>query len=141
MTEMDLLFLSENIIEKGFGQGDTTVIDRFISDDFVEHQFGMKSGIEGKGELKRNIQVLHNAFPDMNYILLNHIRNDSTVWCHFQASGTHQGEFMGFPPSGKSFSIDVFEIMRFRDGRLVEHWGSPDRFALFNQLGLIHIKR
>ena len=49
--------------------------------------------------------------------------------------GTHTGAFMNNPPTGKSFTIDVIDIMRFANGKMVEHWGSPDRFALLVQLG------
>jgi len=41
------------------------------------------------------------------------------------------------PPNGKSFKIAVFDVCRFKDGKMVEHWGSPDRFALLAQLGLL----
>ncbi len=41
------------------------------------------------------------------------------------------------PPTGKTFAIDVIDICRFRDGRIVEHWGVPDRFSQFKQVGLI----
>jgi predicted ester cyclase len=52
------------------------------------------------------------------------------------ARGTNRGGFMG-PPNGKSFKIAVFDVVRFKDGKIVEHWGSPDRFALLVQLGLL----
>jgi predicted ester cyclase len=41
------------------------------------------------------------------------------------------------PPNGKTFEIAVFDVVRFADGKIVEHWGSPDRFALLAQLGLL----
>ena len=50
------------------------------------------------------------------------------------ARGTNRGGFMG-PPNGKSFEITVFDQLRFQDGLIVEHWGSPDRFAMLVQLG------
>jgi predicted ester cyclase len=41
------------------------------------------------------------------------------------------------PPTGKAMSITVFDSCRFEQGKIVEHWGSPDRFALLAQLGLL----
>jgi predicted ester cyclase len=49
--------------------------------------------------------------------------------------GTHRGPFFGLPPTGKPFTITVFDVCRFEAGRIVEHWGVPDRFALLEQLG------
>jgi len=47
------------------------------------------------------------------------------------------GLFFGFAPTGKSFTIPVIDVCRFDNGKIVEHWGVPDRFALLDQLGLL----
>jgi hypothetical protein len=52
------------------------------------------------------------------------------------ARGTNRGGFMG-PPNGKTFEVTVFDQCRFKGGKIVEHWGSPDRFALLAQLDLL----
>jgi predicted ester cyclase len=44
---------------------------------------------------------------------------------------------MGRPPTGKSFAITVIDICRFENGKIVEHWGVPDRFHQLAQLGLL----
>ena len=50
-------------------------------------------------------------------------------------SGTQQGEWMGMPPSGKRMSINVIDIFRAADGKLVEHWGLTDGMTMMQQLG------
>jgi predicted ester cyclase len=50
-------------------------------------------------------------------------------------SGTQDGVFMGNPPTGKRMRIDVFDLLRVADGRIVEHWGVPDRLRALFQLG------
>ena len=65
------------------------------------------------------------------------ISSGDTVWTHMPARGTNYGSFMGFAPTGKSFTITVIEICRFDGGKIVEHRGVPDRLALLHQLGLI----
>jgi predicted ester cyclase len=62
---------------------------------------------------------------------------DDKVWARMTARGTHLGPFMGFHPTGKSFTITVLDVCRFERGKIVEHWGVPDRFALLHQLGLL----
>ena len=44
---------------------------------------------------------------------------------------------MGFPPAGKSFEIDVMDVARFENGKIVEHWGVPDQLGMLMQLGLM----
>jgi predicted ester cyclase len=56
------------------------------------------------------------------------------------ARGTHQGAFMGIPPTGKAISFEVFEIVRFReDGKAVERWAMIDMVGLLRQLGMKQI--
>jgi predicted ester cyclase len=108
------------------------VIDELASADFVEHQSGMGTTTAGS---KAAIGDLHRTFPDLTYKLINSIVQDDLVTVHYQASGTHTGPLGPMPPSGKAFTTDVIDIMRFRDGQLVEHWGVPDRLSLMEQLG------
>jgi hypothetical protein len=56
---------------------------------------------------------------------------------HYKKLATHRGQFMGLPPMGKSFAIAVVDICRFENGKIVEHWGVPDRFHLMAQLGAL----
>lgn len=58
------------------------------------------------------------------------------VWARNVASGTNHGSFMGHPPTGRSIRVDVIDVVRVRDGRIVEHWGVPDRLSALMQLGL-----
>ena len=58
------------------------------------------------------------------------------VWGRMTGRGTHKNQFGPLPPTGKRFEITVIDIMRFKDGKLIEHWGVPDRLALMEQLGM-----
>ena len=53
------------------------------------------------------------------------------------ASGTNTGSFMGNAPTGRPMRIDVFDVIRVEDGKMVEHWGVPDRLGALLQLGLM----
>ena len=61
---------------------------------------------------------------------------DRVVIIH-KLEGTHTGEFMGIPPTGKKFSIRSISIYRATNGKIVEDKGMVDWFSLFKQLGLI----
>jgi predicted ester cyclase len=129
--EHQKLDVLRQIVEQGFGNGDLYIIDQLVADDYIEHQFNMRGGKEG---LKKAILSLSNAFSNHEYELLNYTVNNDMVWIHYRSTGQHTGPFMGHEPTGKRFSIDVIDIARIENGKLVEHWGMPDRFALLMQL-------
>jgi predicted ester cyclase len=121
------------VIDLAFNQGNYTVLYEHFDPDFIENQFGLHGTIEG---MKGDIQLLHTSFPDFNLTIDELITESDKVWARMTARGTNTGGFMG-PPNGKSFEVSVFDVCRFKDGKIVEHWGSPDRFALLAQLGLL----
>jgi steroid delta-isomerase-like uncharacterized protein len=123
----------EQLLLKGFGQGDMSVLDEVVAEDFVEHQQGMPQGREG---LKNVIRTLRHSFPDLSYTVVQMVADENKVWGHFHSRGTNEGSFMGQPPTGKTMQIDVIDIARFKDGKIVEHWGVPDRLGALLQLGL-----
>ena len=55
-----------------------------------------------------------------------------------RVTATHQGEFMGVPPTGTQVEMQLIDIMRFDDDGLVcEHWGVADMLSLMQQLGVV----
>lgn len=82
------------------------------------------------------VSEIPNAFPDFNVTIEDMVAQGDHVWVRSTARGTNHGGIMG-PPNGKSFEIAVFDVVRFENGKIVEHWGSPDRFAMLTQLGLL----
>ena len=122
------------LIEEGFSKGDVTVFDKFTSADFIEHQYGMNpQNVEG---VKNSIRSLHIAFEDFSLTIEDLITYEDKVWGRMIGRGTQKGQFGPMPPTGKKIEITVIDIMRFKDGYLVEHWGVPDRLAAMEQLGM-----
>jgi predicted ester cyclase len=123
----------QQVISEAFNKGNYAVLHANFNPNFVEHQFGLKPTIEG---MQSDIQFLRTAFPDFNLTIEEMLAQDDQVWVRMTARGTNLGGFMG-APNGKPFRITVIDICRFEDGKIVEHWGVPDRFALLAQLGLL----
>ncbi|MBN1964995.1 MAG: ester cyclase [Anaerolineae bacterium] len=121
------------IIEEAFNKGNFAVLDGIFAPGYSEHQFGLKPTVAG---MKEDFAYLRRAFPDLHMTIEDLIANDDTVWGRMTARGTNNGPFMG-PPTGKPMQITVIDILRFADGKVVDHWGTPDRFALLAQLGLL----
>jgi predicted ester cyclase len=123
------------LIEEGFGKGNTSVVDELMATNFAEHQNGIvpasAAGVKGA------ITSLHAALSNLSYMVEDMIADGDKVWVRLRARGTHTGRFMGLPPTGKSVAIDVIDICRFEHGKIVEHWGVPDRLGLMEQLGAL----
>lgn len=126
--------LFRRVVEEGFSQGNLAVIDELISLEHQEHQAGMGPGPKG---VKGAIAYLHSVFPDFTLTVEDMTTDGDKVWGRLKARGTQQGSNMGLPPTGRQIEIDVFDVCRFHDGQMVEHWGVPDRFTLLEQLGLL----
>lgn len=124
------------VIEEGFNKGNLAALDDlFHPDGIKEHQFGMPPTVEG---VKDAIRGLRSAFPDFKMSIEDVVfDNEKKLWIRMRARGTHGGQFLGFPPTNRTFEIGVIDICRFENGKIAEHWGIPDRFHLMYQLGLI----
>jgi predicted ester cyclase len=125
------------LIEKGFNNVDLEVIDAITSPALVEHQQFGPGHAAGAAGVRAVVESLHRAFPDFRLAIEDLVVDGDTVWLRMVATGTHGGPFMGHPPTGRAIRIDVFDTLRFEDGRLVEHWGVPDRLGALMQLGLV----
>jgi predicted ester cyclase len=122
------------IIEDGFGRGDLSVVDELVSPDFQEHQRGAEPGLESLNAL---IQQLRRWFPDLTYTIEDITQQGDTIWGRMKARGTNTGPIMGRPLTGRRLEIDVIDIIRFRNGQMIEHWGVPDQFGMMQQMGLL----
>lgn len=125
------------LIEQGFNEGDFAAVEELISPELVEHQnFGPDHapGVEG---VQAVIASLRRAFSDFHLAIEDLAVDGDTVWLRMTGTGTNDGSFMGYPPTGRPMRIDVFDAVRVEDGRIVEHWGVPDRLGTLFQLGLV----
>ena len=79
--------------------------------------------------------LLRSAFPDFKATIDDLVAEGDKVVIRQTWTGTHKGEFMGVPPTGKSVSFGVIDILRIAGGKVVEHWGLMDSMSLMQQLG------
>ena len=136
-TEPTALAVMRRIFDAGFARGDTSVVDDVCSPDLVEHQFGLSgSGQDAINHVKSAIRDVHSAVPDLTFTIEDWAENGDTIWVRVRGRGTATGPFFG-PPSGRPVDITVVDVARVVDGRIVEHWGVPDRFAMLAQTGVL----
>ena len=122
------------VIEQAFNRGKVESLEELFTPNYREHQFGMPPNIEG---LKASVRALRAAFPDLKLTIEEMSAESEKVWVRMTARGTHGGEFMGVPPTGRKIQISVFDMCRLEDGRITDHWGVPDRFAIMHQIGAL----
>jgi steroid delta-isomerase-like uncharacterized protein len=132
----DLKALARRFNDEVMSKGKLEVIDELVADDFVEH--GEYPGItQDKAGLRTFMAMFREAFPDLQVETLGVVTEGDEVWVHSLATGTHQGEFMGIPATGKRVSYAMMDRVRVRDGKAVEHWGIGDDIGMMTQLGAI----
>ena len=86
---------------------------------------------------KQFLPALFTAFPDVHYTVEDLIAEGDKVVSRFAARGTHQGEFMGVPATGKVVTLTGIYITRVAGGKVVEDWRAVDDLGLLQQLGAI----
>jgi steroid delta-isomerase-like uncharacterized protein len=120
--------------------GDPEVISNTI-DELVEPDAQIRTPlpIEATGAqiLKEVFGRLHRAFPDLRVTVEDVIAEGDKVVGRNSVTGTHQGEYMGIPPTGKSVTYNEIFIVRFVNGRIAETWGVVDVLSQMRQLGVI----
>ena len=117
--------------------GDVDGFGELLADDFVEHEEtpGLAPTRDG---VKAFFSMFMAAFPDLRFEPQDVFASGDKAVARARVSGTHEGDFMGMPPTGKSFDVQVIDIVRFADDGLAqEHWGVFDAMAMMQQLGAI----
>jgi predicted ester cyclase len=86
---------------------------------------------------RRWVRPFRDSFPDFRMEIADLVADSDKVAAHFRCSGTHLGEWMGHPPTGRRFSdVDEIYIFRVRDGKLAGAFGIEDNLGRMRQLGL-----
>jgi len=124
------------IFVEAFNQGKLSVVDQVLFPNLSSHHAfgGAHNGPEG---LKCLIAMFRNGFPDLVCTVEGEIREADNVAALWTMGGTHQGLFMGNPPTGKPMKMQGMIFARLADGLIAEYWMLIDQFGLLQQLGII----
>jgi steroid delta-isomerase-like uncharacterized protein len=95
----------------------------------------------GAQAIKEVFATLHRAFPDLRISVEDMIAEDDKVVARNVVRGTNRGEYMGFPPTGRSVTYHEIFIIRFAEGRIAETWGVVDVLSQMKQLGVLHVSQ
>ena len=116
--------------------GDLTVLDEIAAADYVNHTAppGVPPDREG---LKQLTGMFRRAFPDGRMAIEDLVAEGDRVVTRKTFRGTHGGELMGIPPTGRAVAIQLIDIVRLADGKAVESWSAADDLGMLQQLGAL----
>jgi len=117
-------------------QNDMAALDEIVAADIISHSHlpNVPAGREG-GKMVHQGSIA--AFPDGKTTTDDLIAEGDKVVERFTLVGTHKGDFMGIPATGKPIKVTGMSIFRIANGKIVEHWGENDAMGLLMQLGVL----
>ena len=111
-----------------------------VADDYVVHDLSGGASEMTIDERIAGHEADLEAFPDLAKEPVDVVVEDDTVVVRYRATGTHEGEFRGHPPTGRSFEIYGVATFRVEDGRIAESWYVGDHLGLLQQLGVVDLE-
>jgi len=118
-----------------WNDGDLRAFDTdLVSDDYVLHHGSTEYTV---GELRVAWAEWHRAFPDLRNDVEELLATDDRVALRYRFSGTHRGEALGVPATGRRVETVGMALFRVENGRLVEGWAVDDVYGLLEQLGAL----
>lgn len=127
-------------LHHALNSGDVALISTTIDDIFhPDVHIGTPLPIDARGAqaLKQVWAALLRAYPDLHVSVQDLFGEDDRVVVRNTVTGTHQGEYLGIAPTGRSVTYDEMFIVRFAGGRVVETWGVVDLLSQLRQLGAL----
>jgi steroid delta-isomerase-like uncharacterized protein len=128
--------LVDAFIQELFTKGDLSAADRYLDPDFINHDPPFPGAPDGSEGMRVAAGMFRQALPDWHSDTDRLIAEGDVVVEVFTASGTHRGELMGVPGSGKTVTLRGINVFRISGERIVERWGQLDNLGLRQQLGL-----
>lgn len=129
--------LVNDFIQELFSKGDLDAVDRYLDPHFVNHDPPFPGAPEGPEGMREAATVLRQACPDWHSDLDQLIAEADIVVERFTASGTHSGDLLGAPPTGRTVSLRGVNIFRIDGDKIVERWGRLDELGLLRALNLV----
>ena len=136
------MFLSNEItmrrfVEQVINNGDFPVLDEVIHPNYVYRS--PDQVIQGPEALRDLFTAYRTAFPDLHIEIEDLVSADNKTVISFTLSGTHEGDLMGMPATGRQVKVSGMTLSHFENGKIVEEWELLDQLTLFQQIGIVSI--
>jgi len=120
-------------IYEAINTGNLALLDKFVAPGYVEHS----EGFQGVEPFRQQVAAFRAAFPDLRVTIEDVLTDGDRFASRTTVTGTHTGDLMGMPATGKRISVEAVDIGRVHDGQAAERWGGLNMYALLTQLGVI----
>lgn len=135
MSTDDAAALVHRVFEEGVNQKNLAVFEEVLAPTYVNYNFPAPApGPEG---FKQVMAMFFQAFPDIHETTEEIVAEGDKVATRGYFTGTHRGEFMNIPATGKQVRVSYIDIWRVENGKLVENWVQMDLLGMLQQLGVI----
>jgi steroid delta-isomerase-like uncharacterized protein len=115
-------------------RGELTEYFKLLSSNYIEH---LPTGNMSLEQTMQGLPTFFIAFPDAHATIDDMVAEGDKVAARITWRGTHQGNFIGIPPTGKKFEMTNTAIFRIVNGKWAETWATVDNLGLLQQLGII----
>ena len=128
--------VTRRYFDEVMSKGNYEVLGQLIAGSYVYHEPG-SGEVRGPEGVKALVSTYRSAFPDMQMTIEELIAEGDMIVARWTATGTHRGELMGIPPTGKHLTVSGTVIIRMADGKFEEEWENFDALGMLRQLGVI----
>ena len=135
MTEGEAII--RRLVNELWGQRNPKVLDELIAPDFVMHDPSVPDIPKGPEGARLYYHMFVDGFPDIQVTNDKVIASGEYITALWTARGTHDGEALGIPPTGRQITITGLALYRVVNGQIVEEWVHADIVGLLKQLGAI----
>jgi steroid delta-isomerase-like uncharacterized protein len=126
--------LLRRYVKEVWDKQNPAAVDGFLAPNYKRHRSATTEPLTRDGQ--RQLLVKFRAvFPDIQITVEEIIAEDDCIAFRSTMRGTHQGEFLGIPSTGKQVTVGLVDVIHIKNGKFVEQWGGPDLLDLLQQLG------
>ena len=125
----------QRLFDEVINAGNLDLVDELMASDYVDH--GPMGEMRGLDAFKDVVRMWRAAVPDVECTVEDWFESGEMAAWNVRVKGTHTGEMMGIPATGRSFEYVTPNIGRFADGRAAEHWADQGMFQFLVQIGAL----
>lgn len=134
MTAEENERLLARYVREVWDEANPDAVERFAADGFRRHGSPGSQPLDRTAQIQR-LKTFREAFPDMTIEVEDVVTTSDRIAFRSTMRGTHRGQFLGIPPTGRKVTVGLVDIIRVENGEFVEQWGGPDMLDLVRQLG------
>lgn len=124
-------------VEELLERGNWTLLEELISEDYVSHDPALPAPIRGRDGLRTVAEGYRTGLGGPRVRIEDQVAEGDTVVTRWTATGRHEGELFGVPPTGRDLTVTGISIERIHGGQIVEDWTIWDALGLMRQLGVV----